>query len=160
MVWQTQVPRLLRSAATGQPTCLVEFSVNATTAYGESIKMWVQFFTSVLVFHCTDRLTAIHRFGNVPELGSVNWRQAVTLNAWYYTDSEPLWNVTVELSPGSNVSYQYFKIDGAGKIQWDGGNEGASIESYAVPKNCKSDQPIILPLCIPVWVAPSNSSIS
>lgn len=80
------------------------------------------------------------------------------MNAWYYTESVPLWTITIELSPGTEVSYQYFNIDGAGQIKWDGGKEGASIESYAVPKNCSNEESIILPLA--VWGgAPSNSSI-
>lgn len=91
------------------PSCLVTFNVTASTQPGESMEV----------------------LGDLPQLGNGDIHQAIALDSSTY----PVWTVTVELPPGEEVSYQFFRIDWEGEASWDGGAKGTTL-SYTVPQSC------------------------
>ncbi|POS69358.1 glycosylhydrolase family 13-2 [Diaporthe helianthi] len=102
------------------PSCLVRFNISTTTGFGQAVQI----------------------LGDIPQLGYNDRQQAVTLGAYFYTSDNPLWSLTFELPAGKEFSYQYFKIDGRGIPQWDGGSKDAVLHSYTVPSNCEETKPI------------------
>ncbi|KAG8170038.1 hypothetical protein KVR01_000783 [Diaporthe batatas] len=95
-------------------TCLVRFNISTTTAFGQNVQI----------------------LGDIPQFGSNDRHQAVTLGSYFYSSDDPLWTLTFELPAGKQFSYQYLKMDGSGIPQWDGGNRGAAPRSYTVPASC------------------------
>lgn len=109
-----------KSVQSSQPlSCLVAFNVTASTEPGESIEV----------------------LGEVPQLGNGDVHQAIALDSSTY----PVWTVTVELPPGEDGSYQYFKINSEGEVSWDGGAKGANVYSHKVPCSCEKSEIVSLP---------------
>lgn len=100
-------------------SCLVAFSVAASTILGETIEV----------------------LGASAQLGNGDVHQAIALDSSTY----PLWTVTVEVPPGEDVSFQYLKINGEGEVSWDGGAMGAAVYSHKVPRWCKKGGLVSLP---------------
>ncbi|GAB1311163.1 alpha-amylase [Madurella fahalii] len=95
------------------PTCSsttvdITFNGIVTTVLGETVKVT----------------------GNVPALGNWNPSNAVTLNSSRYTQSNPLWDGTVSLPPGTVVEYKFIKVSSSsGSVAW----EADPNHSYTVP---------------------------
>lgn len=58
------------------------------------------------------------RSGDVAALGSWDTSKAVALGASKYTTSSPLWDVTVNLAPGSVAKYKFIKVAGS-TVTWE-----------------------------------------
>ncbi|KAJ4388641.1 hypothetical protein N0V93_006100 [Gnomoniopsis smithogilvyi] len=89
-----------------QPTCLVEFSTETDTYFGEMVMI----------------------SGNVPQLGSWSAASTVALDASSY----PTWAQTIEIPPGTKLEYMFLK-DNAGNITLE---NGGAIHKYTVPRTC------------------------
>ncbi|KAI3401655.1 hypothetical protein diail_9319 [Diaporthe ilicicola] len=74
----------------------VTFNELVTTSYGTTIKL----------------------SGSVAALGSWDTSEAVALGASQYTSASPLWDVTVNLAPGSSVQYKFLEVAGSA-ITWE-----------------------------------------
>ncbi|KAI3394402.1 hypothetical protein diail_2814 [Diaporthe ilicicola] len=123
------------ASGSGGEQCLVTFNITATTSFGQSVQI----------------------LGNIPQLGSDDRHQAVTLGAYFYTSDNPLWSLTFEIPAGETFSYQYFKIDGRGTPMWDGGSRSAALHSYSVPGDCVGGKPVMV---VDKWTGESNDSTS
>ncbi|KAL2195879.1 Six-hairpin glycosidase-like protein [Corynascus similis CBS 632.67] len=75
----------------------VTFKGKVTTQWGESVKV----------------------IGSTPELGSWDVKKAVPLSASAYTESNPLWKITVPMKAGQAVQYKFIRVNGDGKAQWE-----------------------------------------
>lgn len=63
-----------------------------------------------------------------------NWAtgSAVALSASEYTSSNPLWFVTLGLTPGEVIQYKFINVDSAGDVTW----EADPNHTYTVPASC------------------------
>ncbi|RAL61125.1 hypothetical protein DID88_010464 [Monilinia fructigena] len=71
----------------------VQFNVNATTYFGESIYV----------------------VGNITDLGSWDLNKALPLGAGQYTAEWPLWSLDTELLADSTISYAYVRVQDCGQ---------------------------------------------
>ncbi|KAL1862639.1 hypothetical protein Daus18300_008437 [Diaporthe australafricana] len=115
--------------------CLVTFNITTATSFGQNVQM----------------------LGDIPQLGSKDRHQAVTLGSYFYTSDDPLWSLTLELSAGEEFSYQYLKMDGSGTPVWDGANRSAAIHSYSVPEDCVDGKSVLV---VDKWTGASSNSTS
>nr|AOO85390.1 alpha-amylase [Aureobasidium pullulans] len=93
------------------PTAVaVTFTDKVTTQYGQTIKL----------------------AGSIPQLGSWNVANAVTLSSAGYTASNPVWSGTVNLPAGQAFSYKFIKVNSDGSVTW----ESDPNHSYTVPASC------------------------
>lgn len=76
---------------------LVTFHELETTVYGDTIKIT----------------------GNIDTLGNWDTSDAVALSATQYTSSNPLWAVSVQLTPGQVIQYKYIKVSSGGTVTWE-----------------------------------------
>lgn len=113
--------------------CLVTFNISTTTGFGQNVQI----------------------LGDIPQLGSNDRHQAVTLGSYFYTSEDPLWTLTFELPAGKQFSYQYLKMDGTGTPQWDGGKRSAALHSYTVPANCVDGKAIQI---VDKWTGSGSNS--
>lgn len=88
----------------------VTFNEQRATAYGETIKL----------------------VGSTADLGSWNPSQALPLSAAGYTAAKPLWSLTKEFAPGTQLSYKFIKVDASGGVAW----ESDPNRAYTVPSDC------------------------
>ncbi|KAK7746971.1 hypothetical protein SLS53_002159 [Cytospora paraplurivora] len=56
---------------------------------------------------------------NVGTLGNWDTDDAVALSASQYTSSNPLWAVSVQLTPGQVIEYKYIKVSSGGTVTWE-----------------------------------------
>lgn len=70
--------------------------------------------------------------GNISALGNWNTTDAIALSAADYTSSNPLWFVTLQLTPGQVVQYKYINVAGNGDVTW----EADPNHTYTVPVAC------------------------
>lgn len=75
----------------------VLFNELVTTSYGQTIKL----------------------AGSIPQLGSWNTANAVTLSASKYTTANPLWYVTVQLAPGTVIQYKFINVASSGTVTYE-----------------------------------------
>lgn len=92
----------------------VTFSERAQTSWGQSVKL----------------------VGSVDALGSWNPDNGISLDASSYTDANPIWTGTVNLSPGQTVQYKYVKVNGDGSVTW----ESDPNHSYSVPDSARNNE--------------------
>ncbi|KAG9750324.1 alpha-amylase, partial [Aureobasidium melanogenum] len=78
-------------------TVAVTFTDKVTTQYGQTIKL----------------------AGSIPQLGSWNAANAVTLSSAGYTASNPIWSGTVNLPAGQAFSYKFIKVNTDGSVTWE-----------------------------------------
>ncbi|KUI67829.1 Glucoamylase [Cytospora mali] len=88
----------------------VTFDEIVTTSYGETIKI----------------------IGGVSALGNWDTGDAVALSAGSYTSSNPLWTVSIKLSPGTVVEYKYINVASDGSVTW----EADPNHTITVPASC------------------------
>lgn len=88
----------------------VKFDETVTTTFGQTIKI----------------------SGNIGALGNWNTANAIALSAADYTSSNPLWFVTLELTPGQVVEYKYINVAENGAVTW----EADPNHTYTVPAAC------------------------
>ena len=102
-------PTTLQTWSTACPTSVpVKFTHKVVTNVGDSI-----------------RIT-----GNTTQLG--NWTPASgpALSAASYTSSNPVWTITLPMTPGSAVGYKFVRVSSGGAVTW----ESDPNRVYAVPK--------------------------
>jgi hypothetical protein len=90
----------------------VTFDEIVTTTYGETIKI----------------------SGDISVLGNWDISSAISLSAADYTTSNPLWFVTLSLTPGTVIEYKYINVDSSGDITW----EADPNHTYSVPATCST----------------------
>ncbi|KAH7072093.1 glycoside hydrolase superfamily [Paraphoma chrysanthemicola] len=101
-------PTTLRTSSTACPTSVsVTFSARVTTVVGETIKI----------------------VGNTAQLGNWNPTNGPSLSAASYTASNPVWTITLPMTPGSAVQYKFVKVSSSGTASW----EGDPNRAYSVP---------------------------
>ncbi|KND94543.1 Glucoamylase [Tolypocladium ophioglossoides CBS 100239] len=88
----------------------VTFKELVTTIYGQTIKI----------------------VGNTDALGNWNTNNAVPLDAYEYTSSNPLWKGTVSLAAGQVIEYKYINVNPDGSVTW----ERDPNHPFTVPKTC------------------------
>ncbi|KAF1979233.1 alpha-amylase [Bimuria novae-zelandiae CBS 107.79] len=91
-------PTTMQTSSTACPTAVsVTFTQKVTTAYGDTI-----------------RIT-----GNTTQLA--NWAAASgpALSAASYTSSNPIWTITLPMTPGSAVQYKFVKVASGGSVSWE-----------------------------------------
>ena len=71
--------------------------------------------------------------GSVAKLGSWNPASAVALSASGYTDSNPLWSISVDLPAGTKVEYKFINVASDGTVTW----EYDPNRQYTVPVSCE-----------------------
>ncbi|KAF2769699.1 alpha-amylase [Teratosphaeria nubilosa] len=76
----------------------VTFNELVRTTYGETIKI----------------------AGSISQLGDWDTEDAIALSASKYTNSHPLWSVTVYLPARTVVEYKYINVDSNGDVTWEG----------------------------------------
>ena len=57
--------------------------------------------------------------GSNAALGSWNTANAIALSASSYTSSNPLWTVTVNLTPGAVITYKFINVASDGTVTWE-----------------------------------------
>lgn len=112
------------STTTATPTTLVTSSAQATsTSCPTSVS--VKFTESIVtVFGDTIKLA-----GNTTQLGSWNATNAPALSASAYTSTNPIWQITLNMAPGSTVQYKFVKVASGGAVSW----ESDPNRAYTVP---------------------------
>jgi hypothetical protein len=70
--------------------------------------------------------------GSIPELGSWDVANAVTLNSGQYTAASPLWAATINLRPGQSFEYKFVHVASDGSIKW----ESDPNRVYSVLNSC------------------------
>jgi alpha-amylase len=103
---------LLTSAVTATSTTCptsvsVTFSESVTTVVGDTVKI----------------------VGNTTQLGSWTASSGQTLSASSYTASNPVWTITLPMTPGSAVQYKFVKVSSSGTVSW----ESDPNRAYSVP---------------------------
>ncbi|KAI3323679.1 carbohydrate-binding module family 20 protein [Xylariaceae sp. AK1471] len=94
-----------------QPTAVaITFNVLKTTTFGQTVKI----------------------VGSVDKLGVWDTSKATTLSASQYTSSNPVWTVTIALTPGQAIQYKYIVVNTDGSIVW----EADPNHSYTIPTGC------------------------
>ncbi|GFP60284.1 acid alpha-amylase [Trichoderma asperellum] len=88
----------------------VKFDETVTTTFGQTIKI----------------------SGDISALGNWDTANAIALSAADYTSSDPLWFVTLELTPGQVVEYKYINVAENGAVTW----EADPNHTYTVPMAC------------------------
>lgn len=88
----------------------VKFDETVTTTFGQTIKI----------------------SGDISALGNWDTANAIALSAADYTSSDPLWFVTLELTPGQVVEYKYINVAENGAVTW----EADPNHTYTVPIVC------------------------
>lgn len=79
-------------------TVAAEFHTEATTFYGQNV----------------------YAVGSLPELGGWNPHSGLPLST--DSGSYPWWSGSTSLPAGTEFEYKYVKIDGAGNVEWESGN--------------------------------------
>ncbi len=72
---------------------------------------------------------AVQVIGSIPQLGTWDTSQAVSLDAAQYTDENPLWSGTVGIPAGTAFTYKYIRIGADGTVTW----EADPDRSFVVP---------------------------
>lgn len=67
--------------------------------------------------------------GNSAQLGTWDPSKAPALSASQYTSSNPVWNITLKMTPGQAVTYKFVKVSSSGTLTW----ESDPNRSYTVP---------------------------
>ena len=67
--------------------------------------------------------------GNTAQLGNWNVGSAPALSASKYTSSNPVWSVTLNLTPGQAIQYKFVKVSSSGTSSW----ESDPNRAYTVP---------------------------
>jgi len=70
--------------------------------------------------------------GSIPALGSWAPASAITLSASQYTTSNNLWDITLNLAPGTSFEYKFINVASDGTVTW----ESDPNRSYTVPTSC------------------------
>ncbi|KAF3768930.1 glycoside hydrolase family 13 /Carbohydrate-binding module family 20 [Cryphonectria parasitica EP155] len=63
--------------------------------------------------------TTIKISGDISTLGDWDTSDALALSASQYTSSDPLWDLTVDLTPGAVVEYKFISVDSSGDVTWE-----------------------------------------
>jgi alpha-amylase len=114
---------LATTAATGAtPTTMRTTTAAAGTACPTAVSVT---FSQRVVTQPGDTIKIV---GNTAQLGSWSPANAPALSASSYTSSNPVWTVTLKMTPGSSVQYKYAKVNSAGTT-W----ESDPNRSYSVP---------------------------
>jgi alpha-amylase len=83
---------------TACPTAIsVSFTERVVTSLGDTIKI----------------------AGNIAQLGNWNVASAPVLSASQYTSSNPVWNITLRMTPGQAVQYKFVKLSSSGALTWE-----------------------------------------
>lgn len=93
------------------PTVEITFEMKYGTQLGQNIKL----------------------IGNVPELGSWNTANAISMSSAEYTSSNPQWKQTVVLKAGTQIQYKFIVVNADGSITW----ERDPNRSWTVPTSCR-----------------------
>jgi len=119
---------LVAGSASGTSTTLETATrTSATTAVGSACPTAVSVtFTHKIV---TTVGETIKIAGSTSQLGSWNTANAPALSASQYTSSNPVWTITLKLSPGEAVQYKFVKVASSGSATW----ESDPNRSYTVP---------------------------
>ena len=119
LVSATATATTLVASSTSCPTAVaVTFTEKVTTAYGDTIKL----------------------SGSSSQLGSWNAGSALTLSAAQYTSSNPVWTLTLSMSPGQTVSYKFIKVSSSGTVTWESDpNRSLTVPSCAASTAAASE---------------------
>ncbi|KAF2443476.1 carbohydrate-binding module family 20 protein [Karstenula rhodostoma CBS 690.94] len=99
----------MRTTPTACPTSVsVTFTHKVTTAIGDTI-----------------RIT-----GNITQLGNWTPYSGPVLSASDYTSSNPIWTVSLPLTPGLGIQYKFVKVASGGAVTW----ESDPNRVYSVPR--------------------------
>ncbi|KAL5390383.1 hypothetical protein DPSP01_001950 [Paraphaeosphaeria sporulosa] len=105
-------PTTMQTISTACPTSVsVTFTHKVTTSIGDTI-----------------RIT-----GNTTQLGNWTPSSGPALSASSYTSSNPIWTISLPLTPGSGIQYKFVKVASGGAVTW----ESDPNREYTVPK-CQS----------------------
>jgi glucoamylase len=93
-------------------TCLVSVTFNerVMTVWGDTIKI----------------------VGSNEALGNWNPNNGIPLSASKYTDSDPLWSLTISMSAGQRFEYKFIKVTEGATVTW----EKDPNRSYSLPTAC------------------------
>ncbi|KAF2864483.1 carbohydrate-binding module family 20 [Piedraia hortae CBS 480.64] len=94
-------------SSTGSPQISVTFTERVTTVFGESVRL----------------------VGSATQLGSWDPANGLAMSANGYTDSNPIWSLTVSLPAGLTFQYKYVVVGIDGTIRW----EADPNRSFVVP---------------------------
>lgn len=98
----------VKTVGTACPTAVsVSFTERVVTSLGDTIKI----------------------AGNTTQLGSWTPASAPALSASQYTSSNPVWNITLKMTPGQVVQYKFVKVSSSGALSW----ESDPNRAYTVP---------------------------
>jgi alpha-amylase len=67
--------------------------------------------------------------GNTAQLGNWNAGSAPALSASQYTSINPVWNITLNMTPGQAIQYKFVKVSSSGTSSW----ESDPNRAYTVP---------------------------
>ncbi|KAF9732154.1 hypothetical protein PMIN06_005383 [Paraphaeosphaeria minitans] len=102
-------PTTMQTSPTACPTSVsVTFTHKVTTSIGDTI-----------------RIT-----GNTTQLGNWTPSSGPALSASGYTSSNPIWTISLPLTPGSGIQYKFVKVTSGGTVAW----ESDPNRQYSVPK--------------------------
>jgi len=102
-------PTTLQTSATPCPTAVsVSFTHRVTTVVGDTIKIT----------------------GNTTQLANWTPAKAPSLSSSSYTSSNPIWTITLPMTPGQGVQYKFVKVSSGGAVTW----ESDPNRVLAVPK--------------------------
>ncbi|KAJ2901455.1 glycoside hydrolase family 15 protein [Zalerion maritima] len=70
--------------------------------------------------------------GSIDALGNWDTGSAIPLSASDYTDSNPLWSLTMSMTPSTSFEFKYIKVAEDGSVTW----EADPNRSYTLPSDC------------------------
>ena len=106
--FRTSSTSVRSTISTACPTTVsVSFTERVVTSLGDTIKI----------------------AGNTVQLGNWNATNAPGLSASQYAASNPIWNITLSMTPGQTVQYKFVKVSSSGALTW----ESDPNRAYTVP---------------------------
>lgn len=116
-VYGSSANALCTGDCTEATTIPVTFNEVVTTTYGEEVYI----------------------SGSISELGSWDTDDAILLSASEYTDSDPLWTVTIDLPAGESFEYKFIIVETDGTVDW----ESDPNRNYTVPTGCEGTTAVV-----------------
>lgn len=126
----------------GEPVVLLASNATPTSATSTTLRTTSSSARSTVSTACPTvvAVSFVHRVTTVPgdtikiagnnaQLGNWNAAAAPALSATGYTASNPVWNITLRMTPGQAVSYKFVKVSSSGTLSW----ESDPNRAYTVP---------------------------
>lgn len=120
------------NVVSGEPVVLLAIAADTTTPTPTTLRTTTTSIASTIGTACptavsvsfTERVVTvpgdtIKIAGNTAQLGNWNAAAAPALSASQYSSSNPVWNITLKMTPGQAVAFKFVKVSSSGALTWE-----------------------------------------